>query len=292
MNNEESIKIYEVLYGAGQSPTCADVQPFSIDNSNPEWRELQAYLDVYNRGLYESASFTGVFSPKFSLKAKVQFSEFLKFVKGNMGSDVCFLNPFPQISYWSFNVWMQGEYAHPGLMTSAQNLLNAVGIPWDIKNVPRHGYDNLSYSNFWVGSSQFWDIYVGSVLKPIALFLKTEPSNFACRQVLKPTSHTDPAPYLPFIIERLFSTFLSLNQDVSFISYPIDMEDIIKKYCLNEYEKLLVCRMEEEITNADLEKRYSPELLTRMDVLTCMHQQHFLDYYRWHKHPHTGKLVI
>ena len=291
MNNDKSIQIFEVLYSKGQQPTCKDVIPLAIDNSNPEWRELQAYMDIDSHGYWENASFTGVFSPRFNLKTQIRLSEFVKFVKDNLKADVCFINPFPQISYWSFNVWMQGEYAHPGLTTSAQDLLNAVGISWDISKVPRQDPRVLSYSNFWVASPRFWDAYVGGILKPIALFLSTEPDHPVSKQVLKPTLHTESAPYLPFIIERLFSTFLTVNQEVTFASFSFDMQDIIQKYCINEFEQLLVRRMEKEINSADGEKKYSSELIMKMDLLTSLHQKHYFDYYKSHKHPHTGKLM-
>lgn len=291
MNNDKSIQIYEVLYSKGQRPTSKDVIPLAIDNSNPEWRELQAYMDIYSQGYWKNSSFTGVFSPKFNLKVKISLSEFLRFVKDNIKSDVCFINPFPQMSYWSFNVWMQGEYAHPGLTKSTQDLLNAVGIPWDISKVPRHDSRVLSYSNFWVASPHIWDAYVGGILKPIAQFLSSEPDHPASKQALKSTSHTKPAPYLPFIIERLFSTFLTMDQEVSFSSYPFDMKDIVQKYCINEFEQLLVRGMEKEINFSDGEKKYSSDLIMKMNLLTSLHQQHHFDYYKSHKHPHTGQLM-
>lgn len=291
MDNDNDIQIYEVLYSKGQRPTCKDVMPLAIDNSNPEWRELQAYMDIHNHGYWKNASFTGILSPKFNLKTQITLLEFVRFVKDNINSDVCFINPFPQITYWSFNVWMQGEYAHPGLSKCAQDLLDAVGISWDISKVPRHDSRVLSYSNFWVASPEFWDAYVGNVLKPIALFLSAESDHPASKQVLKSTLHTKPAPYLPFVIERLFSTFLTMNNEVSFASYSFDVQDVIQKYCMNDFERLLVQRMEKEINYADSEEIYSSELIVKMDLLTSLHQKHYFDYFKTHIHPHTGQLM-
>lgn len=70
---------------------------------------------------------------------------------------------------------MQEEYAHLGSIKSAQDLLNAARIPWNIRDAPWHDHCDLSCSHFWVGSPCFWGKYVEAILKPITLFLKAEP---------------------------------------------------------------------------------------------------------------------
>jgi hypothetical protein len=292
MNNDESVRIYEVLYDKRQQVTGEHVIPLSITNTNPEWRELQAYMEAYNSGLYRDSKFTGIFSPKFNLKTGVSVADFVLFASNYGEADVCFVNPFPQIAYWSFNAWMQGEYAHPGLISRAQDLLDAVGISWDIsKTYPRHAPDVLAYSNYWVGTPQFWESYVGSILEPIARFLAEEPGHRASMQVLQSTFHTHPTPYLPFIIERLFSTFLTRQKDIRYVSYSFSLHDVIHGYCLNEFEQLLVRRMGEEVSRADAADQHAPELVEKMDLLTCLHQRHYFDYFQTHVHPHTGQVM-
>ena len=83
---------------------------------------------MYRQGIYKKQKFTGLFSPKFRLKSKISGQDFLDFATAHQEADVCLLNPFPQLAYFSFNVWMQGEHAHPGLTERAQALLDAFSM--------------------------------------------------------------------------------------------------------------------------------------------------------------------
>lgn len=126
------ITIYEVVTPNAYEVKNRGAVPLYIANKNPEWRELQAYAEVYRLGLHRAADFIGVISPKFAAKTKISVSEFANFVAINRSSDVHFINPFPQIAYWSLNVWMQGEHAHPGIIDAARHLINAARIPLEL----------------------------------------------------------------------------------------------------------------------------------------------------------------
>lgn len=286
------IKIFEPIYKENQVLSESDFFPLVRKNNiRPEWREFQILIDIYRQKKYLESDFVGVFSPKFNLKCKIKASQFIDFISANPNKDVYFINPFPQIPYWSFNVWMQGECAHPGLCSIAQKLFDICNINLRIDNVPRHGPDILLYSNFWVGSPKFWEIYVGGWLSPIAEFLENNPNHPVARAVMEQTTHTDPAPFLPFIIERLFSTFLSFNKELDFISYEIE-EDRIPLYCTTNYEKLLYERMRDQINKADLNNKFSEPLISKMKLLTVLCQQHCNDFFAISAHPHSGKAII
>ncbi|HQU08106.1 MAG TPA: hypothetical protein PK539_03590 [Candidatus Paceibacterota bacterium] len=264
--------------------------PLRIANQYPERRELQAYVDVYKRKLYSAHGLTGIFSPKFELKCRVSLEHFKQFCLQQEDIESCHINPFPQIAYWSYNVWEQGEIAHPGLKDAAQQLLNAVGINIDIASTPRHSPKFLAYSNFWVGSAQFWRDYVGKVLVPISDFLDEHPNHPAVVGVLKDTTHTDHAPFLPFVVERLYSTWLS-QRNLGFSSYEFSQEIIETNLCNNQFERLLFCQMRADIDLADVTGRYSPELRQRVTHMCQIFQQHFFDYYASRPHPHSGKPI-
>lgn len=51
--------------------------------------------------------------------------------------------------------------------------------------------------------------------------------------------HYAPATYFPFIFERLFSTFLSLDKDINFLPYPYERSEILGK-CDIEMERLII----------------------------------------------------
>lgn len=287
----KTVAIFEPIYAADQTLTCAEFLPLvRAGNSRPEWREFKILIDMYRNGDHLQHDYTGLFSPKFTLKSKISGAKFLEFVQSHADSDVCFINPFPQLAYWSYNVWMQGEQAHPGLIAATQTLLDASGLDWAIADTPRHGPASLAYCNFWVGSRRFWDEYVGGTLLPIANFLEANPSHESARAVMVDTKHTDPAPFLPFIVERLFSTYISLHPELSRSAYPFSTEEI-RDYCINDFEKLLFDRMQEKIGEADASGVFGSGLVDQMDTVCALWQQHFFDFYATRPHPHTGQPV-
>lgn len=231
------VVIYEPLYKFGQ--TLAEDRFFSFDmreNPRPQWREFWIYLEIYRRQAHLEDAMCGLFSPKFQMKTGLAGGDFIQFVENNPDADVCFVNPFPQLALTSFNVWMEGELAHPGLTERAQALLDATGIGWDLAATPRHGPEILCYSNFWVGNRRLWDTYVGGILEPIAQFIEANQNLPLVRQLFDNTEHTSPSPFLPFIIERLFSTYLSFNPQLSIASYRLDPMAL----ALNDMERHLV----------------------------------------------------
>jgi hypothetical protein len=283
--------IFEPIYLPGQSITETSFWPLVLpDNSHAAWREVRILVDFYRRGDHLKDGKTGIFSPKFGLKTKVSAEDFLKFVEANHSADVCIINAFPAMPYYSFNVWMQGEINHPGLTERTQALLDASGIAWNISAVPRHTAKNLCYSNFWVGSQTFWESYVGGILDKIVRFLEQNPDSAAARSVMDVTYHTDAAPFLPFIVERLFSTFLSLNEDVSVAAY--EMEPSAKfSSVFTQVEADIVEYMVPIVDKADA-KGVFPDDLKQLQLLLMKNMTAYSELYMaQNAHRHSGRTV-
>lgn len=276
------VSIYEPIYLAGQQLTEPAFLPLQLpDNSHAAWREVRILVDFYRRGDHLKADKTGIFSPKFGLKTKVPAQTFLDFAESNREADVCIINAFPTIPYYSYNVWMQGEANHPGLCEVAQALLDAVGIQWDLSATPRQT-DVLCYSNFWVGTPEFWEGYVSGVLNRIALYLEGNPDSAVARAVMGETWHTDAAPFLPFIVERLFSTYLSFNP-VRVAAFPIDNPEA---YCMNDYERELLDYMRPRVEKADAEG-FTDELKSLQHVMCRLLVRYAHAYFSANAHPHV-----
>lgn len=282
------IRIYEPLYRAGQQQQEPLFKPLPLRSNDFAWREFRIYIDMFREKRYRGPGLCGLFSPKFPLKSKISTRQFLDFCEANTQADVCFFNPFPQVRYVAYNVWNQGEPWHPGLAAAAQGLLDAAGVGWRIDQVPRQGAAHLAYSNFWVGSEGFWEAYVGGILEPIARFLEQHPDHPAARSVMVPTYHTDTATHLPFVIERLFSTFLSLRHDVQSITYPVD--DVLP-YCICPSERELVLQMKADVDAADSSGSYSPDLIESLRDVAWINTRRAKLYFQSHPHPHSGKPV-
>jgi len=285
-----TVIVYEVLIAPESHTHTTGAVPLTIDNENPEWRELQAYTEIYRKGLFRNADFVGVISPKFSNKAKIQFAEFVDFIQANPDCDVCFINPFPQLAYWSLNVWMQGEHAHPGIIGAAQRLLKAAQIPLELDVHLRHGEDILLYCNFWVGNEWFWENYVGKILMPVVKLLESAQDLTTIDNILETTHHTDPAPYLPFIIERLFSTFLATTPDTQKAWWQHSLKEVQDDYCSNDFERMLVSGMAHKINAlGPTTGKWEDKAIAELDFLSSLFQRHFQDFYEHRPHPHTGR---
>ncbi|WP_434113407.1 hypothetical protein [Paraburkholderia caffeinilytica] len=280
--------IYELMYMPGQELSEQTFSPMRMkDNSHAAWREFRAMIDFYRHGEHRGRR-SGIFSPKFGLKTKVPAGDFVAFCESNATADVCLINPFPQIAYYSYNVWMQGEINHPGLTERAQDLLNECGIRWDLARVPRHDARVLCYSNFWVGNEAFWERYVGAVLNRIALHIESNPHSTAVIAVMGETWHTDAAPFLPFIIERLFSTFLSLEPSIHVAVYPLPD---VATYCLTDYERELVTGIAPIIDAADETSHFTPDLVKIQHLLCSLGVRYAREHFASNVHPHTGNTV-
>ncbi|MBV1730985.1 MAG: hypothetical protein KUA38_01935 [Hydrogenophaga sp.] len=286
------IAIYEPLWQPGQKLMENAFLPLPIlDNSSAAWREFRIFVDFYRRGEHLKSGMTGIFSPKFRRKTKVSGSAFIEFVQQHSDADVCMINPFPMLPYYSYNVWMQGEIIHPGLVQRAQSLLDAAGIGWDLSLTPRHNQNNLLYSNFWVGTPAFWELYVGGVLNPIACFIEDHPESEVVRSVLQETSYLVAAPFLPFIVERLFSTYLSLHPEVRVVPYPMG-ENAALDYCLTDFQRTIVSHMIPLVKKADALQCYPVELIEKQRLFCKLAKKYNDVYFSVNKHPHLIELPV
>lgn len=286
------MQIYECIYEKDQKVSDSQVSALVINNEHPERRELQAYVQAYRQGLHRLHHLTAVFSPKFALKAGMDVATFKRFCEQNKDVDVCHINPFPHLRYWTYNVWESGECFHPGLTTRSQALLDAVGIPLQLSETPRHGARYLAYCNFWAGTELFWDNYVGGVLVPISDFLDAEPEHPAVRAIMTNTQHTQASPYLPFMIERLYSTWISIHLELRVADFPISEEEVVSKYASTDFNRLLIRQMREMVDQCDTAGAFPPQVRQRMADMSALYRQHLFDYYEHRPHPHTGQPIV
>src|SRR4029079_18546890 len=126
------IGIYEPLYRPDQELQEPAFLPLHAENHRAEWRELQFFVDLFRRGAHRQHALTGVFSPRFRMKAQITGAEFISHIAANPGADVYTINAPAHLPYFSYNVWMEGNWHHPGLSVRAQELLDACSIPWQI----------------------------------------------------------------------------------------------------------------------------------------------------------------
>ncbi|MBF7980250.1 MULTISPECIES: hypothetical protein [Rahnella] len=280
--------IFEPLHAEGQTLCEKDFIALRLkSNEHAHWREFRILLDFYYEKKHETYDYSGIISPKFTLKTLISGKSFIDFINKSDEADVYIINAFPPLAYISYNVWMHGEAFHPGITERTQKLLDVCNIKIDLKCIPRHSHRTLCYSNFWIGTPNFWKLYAETILIPIEQYLLNNPESDISRSVLEDTTHTDPAPFLPFIIERLFSTFISMRNDITIVAYPFDYKNS-RDYCLNDFETEVVKCMGKVIDKADSDDSYPNILKDSQYLYTKLYKNYFSEYYSIHPHPHTG----
>ncbi|WP_233800171.1 IS4/Tn5 family transposase DNA-binding protein [Paraburkholderia sp. HP33-1] len=93
------------------------------------------------------------------------------------------------------------------------------------------------------------------------------------RGVLEPTIHSDDAPFLPIVAERLFSTYLSLHPELKVAAYPIEGDRVLD-YCVSDFERAIVRYMQKPIGAADRVPVFPPEQIALMNLLCTLSQKY------------------
>jgi hypothetical protein len=218
--------------------------PYFNTSSDPMLYEFGPISDLYESNKFKDADYIGLVSYKFNRKTRISGDDFKNFILQNPGYDVYFINPHPQLAYFYFNMWEQGEYWHSGLKEIASEVLNKLNLIKNVEQVPRQDHNSLCYSNFWVGNSKFWGKFGEIISKLKQLIYADKKLN---QKLFEMTFHHNEytSPFFPFFFERLFSTFILLNKDIKYLAYPYSKDEIInscffddeKEYLLNIFEK-------------------------------------------------------
>lgn len=228
----DTIRIHQIFYEEYQ---LRQLDPAFIQldaRRSPEAHLFEIYwlLKLFDSGFHNEADLTGAVSWRFSEKTQLTGREFIEFIKKNPGFDVYFVNPYPQLAYRFFNVWEQGENAHPGIKTLAQNLMDDADYGLSIEEMGRNDNRTLLYCNYWAGNSRFWREYI-SYVKPLFACSTNAHRPRDKNPYFRMTKyHLKPAPFFPFIFERLFSTFLLANDSVKACPYIHGQENTLIQF--------------------------------------------------------------
>lgn len=229
-----------------------DFTPY--DNSSfkhPFNFEYAVLFRIYPELNWNDHSLNGTVSWKFRAKTGLSSKEFLTEIEKNPGHDVYLVNPATSHICFS-NIWKQGEVFHPGITAKTEKILRAAGYNTDFLKLDTP--PNLTaYCNYWAANKVFWDEYI-AFLKPLWAYLNS-PEGSA---VLMDSTQADlniRAPLLPFVFERLFSSFLSqrnfkvynISPNLTALnSNPLSLP--IRKYILKLSKKNKLSFIERSIT--------------------------------------------
>ena len=225
-----SIRIHQIYYAepqkAGLDP---DFVPYDNSGSSNgrKWCEYDVFKCVFAKEVSNGLArnqYVGCLSWKFYQKTHLTGKSWIQWMQSQPGFDVYFINPFRDLYTSQYqNVWYQGETRHPGLLDFTQGLFDKLDYKIQLRELINNS-DEMAYCNYWVGNERFWKRYM-AFCEPLYNYCQNSLS-ISEEKFLQETLNSSGIPLLPYIVERMFSTFLAIGRDredfkVSFCSYPV-----------------------------------------------------------------------
>ena len=212
-------RIHQIFYEADQRPILdpALIPYDNTANPRPEWREYHVFRSEWLAGNCRAGDVTGFMSWKFAAKTGITGRAFIDFIERNPGYDVYFVNPYRVEPRTFDNIWQQAEVHHPGIIDLAQRILAATGVEIDLANLEKSP-DQVLFCNYWAGTREFWDRYMDFAEQVYWHILDGLDEADRERIWSRADSRID-ASYVPFVMERLFSTLLAIRPGVRYLAW-------------------------------------------------------------------------
>jgi hypothetical protein len=205
---KKKLAIYQIYYLENQlSKLVKEFIPYdNCANPDPRWREYYVFRNAYLNKSYLNAAYTGYFSWKFQEKTQLSGEEFNSFVRRNPGYDVYFVNPFPDQAAIYKNVWLQGDRCHPGILPFVEKMFRSLSYEISPRELVQP-YQVGAFCNYWVGNARFWKEFI-EFCEPAYQYIETRLDPEDAKFIHSRADRSIQAPYIPFIMERFFTTFL------------------------------------------------------------------------------------
>ena len=213
------VKVYQINYDSNQPGGDSSFLPYDNSHNNCNriynHREYKVFLEAYTNRLCESGCYTGFVSRKFNKKTGWTGREFIDQIKGDdFSQQVYFVNCGPRVK----NVWSHGERRHSGIISLTQEVLDILNIDINISSVHQDA-NKTCFCNYWVGSPEFWDKYI-TFTEPIYSYLAHDTSPKLREKLYAKADKGITCGYIPFIMERLFTTLLCVDSSISYMRIP------------------------------------------------------------------------
>lgn len=222
--------VYQSYIGDNQRGfVSASCLPFDASfNKKTDEREYKLFKDIVVERRDLEAPW-GLISWKFKTKTMLDESIFIDFANKRFedGYDCVFINPMIGNEAIFMNVWEQGQIAHPNMSTIVNFLKGFININ-DLS-----GFENFAFCNYFIGNQRFWQEYIEFI---DGILSKLDGKS--CEDVELYQAWNGSANYKkdksvtmrPFVIERLFSSFLKAKKNINAIGYEFEEEFYIRKF--------------------------------------------------------------
>jgi hypothetical protein len=235
-------RIYQTYYKEEQKKFLnEEFCPFDNTlNKRPDLLEYYIFRIGYKKALSERLSHWGFFSWRWEGKCKIKPQQFINFIEKNPDQDVYIMSWCPYVECANLNLWRAGEIYHPGITFITDKALQKMKCdihPYKSVSEMIFTEKNFCYSSYFIASKKFWNDYLVFLNK----FKNTIDNNQDLKElVYSKTNYDNHQKYthFPFIVERLFSTFLLLTKNkYKTLNYPYDFS-IYEKYVGENYKEM------------------------------------------------------
>ncbi|MCE2679849.1 MAG: hypothetical protein LW629_05240 [Burkholderiales bacterium] len=209
-----AIKIFQWATPATPKPQRdASFTPLLLKEQNDPLLWLKACAFLSKSQQLEGVGHWGLLAPGFTQKMALSGADLMQQIQENPGFDVYIANPHLEVEALYQNLWVQGEISHPGLLGVTSKTFKALGL--DISTVGLTMPCQFTVtSNAVVGNQRFWKSYISflNTLLTRCAELPAEHQKLLFQQSADPKGLHQGRPFISFIIERLLSDFLWVNQ--------------------------------------------------------------------------------
>lgn len=253
------LNIYQIYYQENQ---LSSLDPIAIPMNNIGASD--GYLceyPIFKRGVKfarsEGASHYGFLSPKFQQKSGYSVDEFKNIAEQAFkqnNADVVFINPKPLIESVFGNTFIQGERWHPGITHLANTILDRIGY----KNIKVETFfmtnSIFAFCNYFIANERFWDDYFEFIDAFLFEVEKDPDFNTLMYKTSAKYCSNSNIPYFTFVIERLFSIFLFINQNKYVIAHPeLDYDKMKHKLTQKQFAEMIsLSYLKTKLTNNDI----------------------------------------
>jgi hypothetical protein len=227
------INLYQSFYSNEHRKHLSKMaRPLNITSVlNNKTREFELFKNIY-QNFENKKNAWGLISWKFNLKNIINVNEFLEFAAGQIhaGADCVFINPMIGNEAIFKNVWEQGLLAHKGIGGIVDFIMLRHGE--NINHIM--GSTNFAFCNYFIAKPIFWEKYFHFIDSEInSIYICAQKDEQLKKSLEKSANYSRDVKLSinPFIIERLFSLFVKINQGkMNIVNYPYDENKYIKKF--------------------------------------------------------------
>jgi hypothetical protein len=198
------------------------ITPFdNTTNTRPELREYHLFKRAIDEGHTNDLDMWGMLGPRWQEKVKYPAIEMWKSIENAPAHDVYIFNHARVVNALTTNVWEQGEYFHKGIKQVARYALEKVIGSGDVVDVLMT--DSVTcYCSYFVATKEFWQDYIRFLDQIKAVLDNLPPELNRIYQSSAGYGRDLTLNLFPFIIERMFSTYLSLTPKWKVYRRPYD----------------------------------------------------------------------